>query len=135
MRIGHKLHALGRHLFQSTVKNCALHLEVRDAIPQESTNAVSFLVHGNRMTSPAQLLRRCKTGGTGAHDRNLLPRAHFRRLRPDPALSKSPFHNVLFDLLNRYRRLVNPQHAGRFARRGTNSPGKFGEIVGGVQLP
>ena len=31
--------------------------------------------------------------------------------------------------------LVDAQHAGRFAGRGTDAPGEFRKVVGGVQLP
>ncbi len=47
---------------------------------------------------------------------------------------KGALHDVLFDLLDRDCRLIDPQHTRRFARRWTNAAGKFRKIVGRVQL-
>ena len=52
----------------------------------------------------------------------------------DPAFGKPALHDIFFDLLDRDRRLIDSQHARRFARRGTNPAGEFREVVGRVQL-
>src|ERR1700690_1215254 len=52
----------------------------------------------------------------------------------DPSLGKSAFHDIFFDLLDRDRRLIDPQNARSFAGRGANSAGKFREVVSRVQL-
>ncbi len=53
----------------------------------------------------------------------------------DPALLEGAVDDVLFDLLDGHRRLVDPQHASGFARRGADAAGEFGKIIGGVQQP
>ena len=63
-----------------------------------------------------------------------LPVRIFWRLGPNPAFLESALDDVFFDLLDRHRRLIDAEHARGFAGRGTNSSGKFREIVGGVQL-
>src|SRR5262249_49397740 len=47
----------------------------------------------------------------------------------------APLDNAFFNLLDGDRRLIDAQHTCSFAWSGTNSPGKFREIVGGMQLP
>ncbi len=49
------------------------------------------------------------------------------------SLSQPLFNDRAFDIFNRDRRIVDPQHAGAFAGSGTNAPGEFGEVVGFVQ--
>src|SRR5882724_3124006 len=123
MSVSYEFHSLGGHLFQATIKNGALHLEMRDSIPQKPPNTVGLFVDGHAMPSAAQLLRRGQTRGAGTYDRHPLTGANFWQFRTNPAFQKSSFHDVLFDLLNRDGRLVDPQHARSFARRRTNSSG------------
>ena len=63
----------------------------------------------------------------------VLPAPLSRQLGMDPALHEAALDDALFDLLDRHRRLVDAQHAGGFARRGTNPAGELREIVGRVQ--
>ena len=49
VRIGHKLHALGRHLLQPAVDDALFHLELRNAIPQQPADAVGLLIHRDPM--------------------------------------------------------------------------------------
>ena len=63
-----------------------------------------------------QLLRRGQARGAGADDRDFLPGANVGRLGMDPAFRESAIDDGLFDLLDRHRRLIDPQHARRFAR-------------------
>ena len=46
---------------------------------------------------------------------------------------KGTFHNRALDLFDGYSRLADSENAGGLTRRRTNQPGKFGEVVGGVQ--
>ena len=55
------------------------------------------------------------------------------RLRLDPAFAKGVLDDGLFDHLDGDRRFIDAQHASRFAGRGTDAPGEFRKIVGGVQ--
>ena len=86
------------------------------------------------VSGAAQLLRRGQSCRAGTDDRDFLAGAKFRRLGTDPAFEKAALDDVLFDLLDRDRRLVDAEHARGFAGRGTDAAGELGEIVGGVQL-
>src|SRR6185437_3808199 len=65
---------------------------------------------------------------------HFLARTKLRQLRLDPALGPSAFDDVLLDVLDRDRGLINPQHSSRFARRRTNASGELGEVVRRVKL-
>src|SRR5260370_6220179 len=86
------------------------------------------------LSGAAQLLGRCQSCGARTNDGHLFPSANLRRSGTDPAFDKPVLNDIFFDLLDRNRRLVNPQHTRRFARRGTNPPGEFRKIVSRVQL-
>src|SRR6266852_946909 len=111
-----------------------LELELGDAITQQSPDAVCFFVDHYGVSHPAQLLGRGQSCRSRTHNRYFLPGADFGRLGPDPAFEKPALHDVFFDLLDRDRRLVNPQHARRLARRWTNPPGELREVGSRVQL-
>ena len=52
----------------------------------------------------------------------------------DKALFEGVIRDGLLDQLDGDRRLVDAEHAGRLAGRGTDASGELGEVVGGVQL-
>ena len=52
-RPGDELHAFGRHLFQAAIDNMFLQLELRNAVAQQSADAVCFFVNHNRVTGAA----------------------------------------------------------------------------------
>ena len=58
VRIGDELDAFGRHLLQAPVDPVLLHLEIRNAVAQQSADAVGFLKHRHRVPGARQLLRR-----------------------------------------------------------------------------
>ena len=80
------------------------------------------------------MLRGGQSSRTGTDDGYFLAGANFRGLGMDPAFGESALHDIFFDLLDGDGRLVDAQHARRFARRGTDASGEFGEIIGRVQL-
>src|SRR5580658_6398447 len=53
----------------------------------------------------------------------------------NPAFVKSPVHDIFFDLLDGYRRLIDAEYAGGLTRCWTNPAGEFREVVGCMQLP
>src|SRR5260370_34854864 len=91
------------------------------------------MAHSGGPRAP-HLLTPCPSAGPGPRDRHFFPGADFGGLGPDPAFEKPALHDIFLDLLDRDRRLVDAEHARRFARRGTNPPGEFREVVGGMQL-
>src|ERR1019366_4410010 len=56
MRVGDEAHAFGNHLLDAAIDEMFLQLEVGNAIAQQATDAVSFLVNHNLVSCPAQLL-------------------------------------------------------------------------------
>ena len=56
--IGNKFHALGGHLLEAAIDNVLLQFEFRNAVAEQSTDAVCFFVDHDRMSGAAQLLRR-----------------------------------------------------------------------------
>src|SRR5258706_9596186 len=86
------------------------------------------------MSHAPKLLARGHSCRPRTNDRHFFPGADFGRLGPDPAFEKPAFHDIFLDLLDRDRRLVDPQHARRFARCWTNPPGELRKVVSRVQL-
>ena len=65
---GAELGALGRHLLEAAVEVALLHLELGDAVAQQTADAVGALEHGDRVAGPGELLGGGETGGAGADD-------------------------------------------------------------------
>jgi hypothetical protein len=83
----------------------------------------------------AQLLGRGEARRPGADDGDAPPALVLRRRRHDPALVEGAVDDRALDLLDRDRvALVDLEHAGGLARRGTEAAGELGEVVGVVQL-
>src|SRR5690606_34584378 len=67
---GAEASALFLHLVQPRFELPLLHLEVGDAVTQQSADAVIPLEHGDRVTGTRELLCGRKTSRTGADDRD-----------------------------------------------------------------
>ena len=126
--------AFGGHLLHAAVDDPLLHLEVGDAVAKQAADAVPFLEQRDIVAGARQLLRRRHSGGTRSDDRDALAGLDFRRLGFDPAFLEGMLDDRLLDVLDRDRRLIDAEHARRFARRGTDAAGELGEVVGRVQL-
>src|ERR1019366_4338935 len=133
--IGFEPHPFAAHLHQPPVDEVLLHLETWDAVAQQSADAVGLFEHGDGVAGARQLLRGGQSGGAGTYHRDALAARHGGRFRDDVALGESAVDDGFLDLLDGDRRLNDAQHAGGFTGRGTNAPGEFREIIGGVQLP
>jgi hypothetical protein len=125
--------ALGFHHLQAAINDRLFHLEIGNAVAQQSADAGVALEHGHGVPGPVQLLGGGQTGGAGTDDRHLLPGAPFGRLGFDPAAGEGALHNFLFDLLDGHRRFIDAEHAGFLARGGAQPAGELGEVVGRVQ--
>ncbi len=132
---GHEFHALGGHLFQAAIDEVLLQLELRNAIAQQTADAVRFFVNGDGVSRAAKLLGRGQSRGSRTYDGHFFPGEKFWRLGADPAFLESALHDIFFDLLDGDGGLRDPEHTRRFARRWTNAAGEFREVVGRVQLP
>src|SRR5690606_38896915 len=100
---------------------------------QQTADAVGPLEHGHGVTGAGQLLGSGQTGRAGTDDGDLLTGEPGRVHRGDPALVEGVLDDLDLDLLDGHRVLVDPEHAGRLARRRAQPPGEFREVVGRVQ--
>src|SRR5262249_9952962 len=94
---------------------------------------VVALEEGDDVARARQLLRAGHARGSGADDGHLLPRTPGRDLRLDPALAPGMVDDVLLDVLDGDRVVVDVEDAGFLAGRGTAAAGELGEVVGRVQ--
>jgi hypothetical protein len=133
MRVALKHDPFGFHDPQAPVEHRFLHLEFRDAVPQQPANAVGPLEHGDQMPGTVQLLRRGQARRPRTDDCHPLARPSRRGLGNDPPFGECPFDDRILDILNGDRRLVDAQHTGFFTRGRAEAPGEFREIIGCVQ--
>ena len=53
VRVGDELHAFGRHLFEAAIDDVLFQLEVRNAVAQQSADAICLFVDRDRMAGAA----------------------------------------------------------------------------------
>ena len=85
------------------------------------------------MAGPIQLLGGGQSGRAGADHGHALAAARLAAARARANLRRSPDRQSPFDLLDRHRVFVDPQHASRFAWGRANAPREFGEIIRRLQ--
>ena len=81
-----------------------------------------------------ELVRCGQARGSRAHDRDSLAGSELGRVRFDPAVVEGVVDDGALDVLDGDGRLVDAEHAGALARRGTHAPRELGEVVGLGQL-
>src|SRR5690606_37315103 len=99
------------HLTKTRLDVALLHLEVRDAVSQQTTDTVVALEHGNGVAGAGELLGCGETRRPRADDRDRLTRETLGGLRLDPTLRESLVDDRDLDLFDRHRRLVDTEHA------------------------
>ena len=109
-------------------------LELGDAVAEQTADAICFFVDYDRVPCAAQLLSSSQARRAGAYDGYLFPDAHLSRLGTNPAFLESALDDALLVLLDGYWWLVDSQHAGRLARRGTDPARELWKIVRRVEL-
>ncbi len=129
-----ELDPLGHHLLQAAVDDSLFQLEVGDAVAQKPPEAVVLLEDDHLVPAAGKLLGEGQAGRTGADHRHLPAGLVLRPNGFDPALFEGPFGNLVLDVLDGDRVVVDGQRARRFARRGADPPGDLREVVGGVQV-
>ena len=77
---------LGFHLLETTVQVPLFHLEVGNAVTEQTADAVIALEDSDRVTGSGELLRGGQSGRARAYDRHLLAGRDLGRLWDDPAL-------------------------------------------------
>src|SRR6185503_523152 len=128
-----KLNAFGAQLGEPAVDDFLVELEIRDAVAQQSADAVVLFEYRDPVASARQLLRAGEAGGAGADNRNLLARLVNGGLRFHPARFPGLVDDRVLDRLDADRVLVDAQNAGLFAGCGADAAGELREIVGRMQ--
>jgi hypothetical protein len=131
--VGAEFRAFGLHLLDAPVDVPLLHLELGDAVPQESTDPIRTLEHDDVVARSRELLRDSESGGAGSDDGDALAGADRRDVRRNPAFVPRAIDDLDLDLLDRHRVLVDAEHARRLARRRAQPTGELREVVRGVQ--
>ena len=111
-----------------------LHLEVRNAVAHEAARLGVLLIDVNVMAGARELLRAGETRRTRSDDRDFLAGLAIGRLRLHPALLEGAVDDRAFDRLDRHRRVLNVERAGRLAGRRANAAGEFRKVVGREQI-
>jgi hypothetical protein len=133
VRAGDELDTLIGHLRHAPVDQMLLHLEIRNAVAQQSTDAVALFEEGHGVPGARQLLCGSHAGGTAADDRNAFAGAFHGKFGPDPALLEGLIDDGALDHFNTNRRLVDAENAGGLARGGADATGEFGKVIRRMQ--
>jgi hypothetical protein len=126
-------HALGLHLRHPPVDEVLLHLEVGDAVAQESADPVRALEHRHRVASARELLGASETRGPGPDHGDPLAGGRLGWVRRDEVRLPGVVDDLLLDLLDRDRIVVDVQDARLLAGGGADAARELGEVVGRVQ--
>ena len=110
-----------------------LHLELGDAVAQQSAGLVVTFVDRDGVAGPGQLLGGGEAGGAGADDGNGLAGEPLGRFGAYLPVVPGLVDDRDLDVLDRHGLAVDRDDAGRLARSGTQSPGELGEVVGRMQ--
>src|SRR6185369_9172363 len=130
---GAQLGALGGQLGEPLVDEVLGHLEVGDAVAQQTAEPVRTLVDHDVVAGAGQLLGARESGGAGADDRDPLAGALGGAARTHPALVPGTIDDRQLDLLDRDRVGVDRQDAGRLAGGRAQPAGELREVVRRVQ--
>src|SRR5204863_5468169 len=85
--------ALLLHEREAAVEKALLHLELGDAVAQETADPVGAFEHRHPMPRASELIRGGEPRRTRAHDGDLLAGALLRRLGGDPAGFERALHD------------------------------------------
>ncbi len=121
------------HQVDTPVNQLLVELHVRNAVHQQSADSVRPLIDGHGVAREVQLFGRGEPGRTRADDGNRLAGAFRRAQYFNPAFFETTVNDRVFDILDRYGRIVDAEHAGAFAGCRTHAAGKLGKVVGLVQ--
>ena len=131
---GLELHPFRVELAQAAIDDPLLQLEVRDPVAEQAADPVVLLEDHDVVSDPGQLLGGGQTGRARAHDRHPLAGPQRRRPGLHPTLCKRALGDLVLDVLDQHRVVVDAQRAGRLTRRRTDPAGDLREVVGRVQV-
>ena len=109
------------------------HLEVRNAVTQQTADPVVLLEQGNAVSRARELLGAGHARRAGAYHRDRLACAPGGHLRRDPPFAPAAIDDFAFDRLDRHRLVDDVQRAGGLARGRADAAGELREVVGRMQ--
>mmetsp|Transcript_8067 Transcript_8067/g.12995 ORF Transcript_8067/g.12995 Transcript_8067/m.12995 type:complete len:251 (+) Transcript_8067:1694-2446(+) len=128
--VGHKRNPLRRQDVHSSLYDVDLvGLHVGHAIHHQSTNAISPLIHCNRVPHLVKLVSSRKPCWTTANNGNTTSSTYSRRARHHPTHLIPLVDDGFFNGLNRYGVLIDAQGARALAYSRTYATGELGEVV------
>ena len=105
------------------------HLELGDAVAQETADAIGSFVHDHLVPGTGELLGSCEARGARADHGDLLACLGGCGHRHDPTLGEGAVNNLDFDALDRDGRLVNAENTRRLTRRRAERPVNSGKLL------
>jgi hypothetical protein len=123
------LDALGFHLLNASFDLALFELEIGNPVAEQSSDTIIAFIQRHGMTCARKLLCASHPGRPGTHDGDLFSGLARIGPRRDPTLGPRVVDDMLFDLLDRDRVVVDVEDAGLLARRGTNPAGELGKII------
>ncbi len=130
---GAKLDSLCAQQLEAALEESLLHLEFRNAVAQQTADAVGLLEDGDRMAGAVELVGGGQPGRPRTDDGNGLAGPAGRGPGRDPALFERPLDDRELDRLDRDRVPIDGQHARALARSWAQAPGPLREVVGLVE--
>lgn len=131
--LGPKLHPFGLHLRYPPIDVLLLDLEIRDAVTQQSSDAVLLLVDHNAVPCAAKLLRSGKPRRPRADDSDPLSATMSWDLGMNPTFFPPLIDDGTFNRLDGDGVILQIQRARRLAGRWAQAPRELREVVGGVK--
>src|SRR5580704_12923982 len=126
--------AFGLHLLDTAVDVALLHLEVWNAIAQQTARLGVLLIEVNLVADTRELLGASETRRTRPDDGDRLAGLAIGGLWPYPSFLEGAVDDRAFDGLDGHRRVLDVERAGRLARRGADAAGEFRKVVGREQI-
>src|SRR5688572_8237218 len=130
---GTEHHAFDLHHREAAIEMALLHLELGDAVAEQTADAIRLLEHRDRVAGAIELIGRREARRTRSDDGDLLPGPGGRRTRRHPALVPGAIDDRGLDRLDRDRLVVDAQHTRSFTRRRAQLAGELREVVRRVQ--
>ena len=122
--------ALGGHEINAALHDFLLvELHVRDAVHEESADAVGALEDRHFVTGLIELVGAGETGGTGSDHGDFLAGAGFGNAGRDPAFFPALVDDGAFVVLDRHGGFDHAENTGSLTRRGADPAGELGEVV------
>jgi len=129
-----ELHPLRHKLAKAAIKNVFLQLEVGNPVPKQTTDTIVLLENGDLVARASQLLRSRKPRRSRTHNRHPMTGPPQRKQRLNPVLRKGPFGNLVLDVFDQHRLVLDVQRARSLARRGADPTGNLRKVVRRVKI-